>query len=327
MRVLIVKTSSMGDVIHTLPALTDALRARPDLQLDWLVEEGFTEIPSWHSGVQQVIPVALRRWRKRPLQAIRSGQWKKLRMSLRREKYDLVIDAQGLLKSACLARLVPAPCVGLDKSSAREPIASWFYQRGVLVPRQQHAVERTRDLFASALNYTRPRSLAEYGLCRNYFSQSPVGENRIVFIHGTTRGDKLWPEVFWQQLCCRLGEEGFHIRLPWGNESEHFRAQRIAEAHKNAEVLPRMTLREFAVELVGARAAVAVDTGPGHLAAALSVPTVSLYGTTSPTLVGTYGRHQQHLSTCHDQRSDRKLDFPPAMVHKALIDCFANAAA
>ena len=102
MRVLLVKTSSLGDVIHTLPALTDAQRAIPGIQFDWVVEEGFAEIPAWHPAVAQVIPVAIRRWRKHPLQTLRSGEWRRFKARLRETHYDLVIDAQGLLKSAWL---------------------------------------------------------------------------------------------------------------------------------------------------------------------------------------------------------------------------------
>ena len=134
MRVLLIKTSSLGDVIHTLPALTDAARAIPGIRFDWVVEEGFAEIPAWHPAVDAVIPVAIRRWRKKPLQAVRSGEWSNFKRRLRETQYDLVIDAQGLLKSAWLTRYARAEVVGLDKSSAREPLAARFYQRGCLGP-------------------------------------------------------------------------------------------------------------------------------------------------------------------------------------------------
>lgn len=325
MRVLVVKTSSLGDVIHTLPALTDAVCAIPDLRFDWMVEEDFQEVPSWHPAVQQVIPVGLRRWRKQPWQAIRNGQWKQFRLRLRRERYDRVIDAQGLLKSVCLARLVPTPCVGLDRRSAREPMASWLYQEVVRVSKRKHAVQRIRELFAAALHYAVPATPAEYGLPRRRFSPLPIGKKSIVFIHGTTRPDKLWPEHCWRQLCRKLGEEGHEIRLPWGNENERSRAHRIATGHTNAQVLPRTTLKDLARELLAARAVVAVDTGPGHLAAALSVPTVSLYGRTSSQLVGTYGENQVHLSGISTAAS--QLDLSPESVYESLRNCVAKLAA
>ena len=108
MRVLVVKMSSLGDVIHTLPALTDAAAAIPGITFDWVVEEGFAEIPAWHPAVDTVIPIALRRWRKHPWRDFRGPQWRACRQALRRQHYDAVIDAQGLLKSVFVARLVKA---------------------------------------------------------------------------------------------------------------------------------------------------------------------------------------------------------------------------
>ena len=142
MRVLVIKTSSLGDVIHALPALTDAARAIPGIRFDWVVEEGFAEIPTWHPAVDKVIPVAIRRWRKNLWQTIKSGEWRRFKQAVQSTKYDLVIDAQGLLKSAWLTRYVRAPIAGFDKDSAREPLAARFYSRRLAVARGQHAVER-----------------------------------------------------------------------------------------------------------------------------------------------------------------------------------------
>ena len=159
MRVLLIKTSSLGDVIHTLPALTDAMNALPGIQFDWVVEEGFAEIPTWHPAVANVIPVAIRRWRKNLWQTVKNGEWRRFKQRLRDTRYDLVIDAQGLLKSAWLTRYVKAPVAGLDKTSAREPMAARFYDRPYAVARGQHAVERLRQLFAQALGYRVPAGL------------------------------------------------------------------------------------------------------------------------------------------------------------------------
>ena len=326
MRVLIVKTSSMGDVIHTLPAVTDAARFRPELRFDWLVEEAFLEIPSWHPIIQRVIPVAWRRWRKNPWRMWRSGQWRAFRQQLREQNYDLVLDAQGLIKSAFLTRLVPGIRAGMDHHSAREPIAARAYDRAIGVSRNMHAVERLRQLFASALQYPCPQTVGDYGLNHTKFNCLQTQEPRVVFIHGTTRANKLWPESYWQYLCQRLGNDGFQVRLPWGSEAERERAQRISEFHRNAVLLPRLSLSGVAAELAAARAAVAVDTGLGHLAAALDVPTVSLYGTTSPRKVGAYGYNQVHL--CADQfiRSHREAladvfrQLAPEHVYDSLID-------
>ena len=297
MRVLLIKTSSMGDVIHTLPALTDAARAVPGIRFDWVVEEGFAEIPKWHPAVDTVIPVAIRRWRKNLWQAYKSGEFKQLRQRLRANRYDLVIDAQGLLKSAWLTRLVKAPVAGLDKGSARESLASRFYHRRLAVARGQHAVERVRQLFALALGYDLPEGTGDYGLNRLQWRDLIPGPAFVVFLHGTTWDTKHWPEIYWRELAERLGHAHIQVRLPWGNEAEQARAQRIAAGLKNCVVLPRLNLAGMAQTLAEARACVAVDTGLGHLAAALDVPTISLFGPTNVGLTGAYGRSQVHLAS------------------------------
>ncbi|WP_404438389.1 lipopolysaccharide heptosyltransferase I [Stutzerimonas chloritidismutans] len=294
MRVLLIKTSSLGDVIHTLPALTDAQRAIPGIQFDWVVEEGFAEIPAWHPAVVQVIPVAIRRWRRHVLQTLRSGEWHRFKARLRETRYDLVIDAQGLLKSAWLTRYVSAPVAGLDRESAREPLASRFYDRRYAIARDQHALERVRQLFAQALGYSVPETMADYGLDRNQLATSG-DQPYLLFLHGTTWPSKHWPEGNWRELAERMSEFGWSIRLPWGNADEKARAERIAENLSSVSVLPKLNLGGIAKVVAGARACVAVDTGLGHLAAALDVPSISLYGPTLPGRVGAYGRSQVHL--------------------------------
>ena len=294
MKVLLIKTSSMGDVIHTLPALTDAARAIPGIRFDWVVEEGFAEIPAWHPAVDQVIPVAIRRWRKNLWKTLKNGEWRQFKQRLREGDYDLVIDAQGLLKSAWLTRYCCAPVAGLDRDSAREPLASRFYDRTFHVPKEQHALERVRQLFAQALGYVLPDAIGDYGLDRAALAE-PSAFPYIVFLHGTTWASKHWPEADWRALAERLSADGWAIRLPWGNPGEKARAERIASDLPGVEVLPRLNIVGVARVLAGARACVAVDTGLGHLAAALDVPSISLYGPTRPGRVGAYGKGQVHL--------------------------------
>lgn len=295
MRVLLIKTSSMGDLIHSFPALTDAARAIPGLRVDWVVEEGFAEIPAWHPVVDKTISVAIRRWRKQPLRTLFSEEWKRFKACLRAEPYDLVIDAQGLLKSAWLTRYVSAPVAGFGKKYAREPLASHFYDRTYSVPRNQHAVERVRQLFAQALGYELPAGIGDYGLDKSRFHQTELKSPYLLFLHGTTWPSKHWPESYWRALAEQLSAEGWTVRLPWGNDREHERALRIAEGLPRVSLLPRLNLAGVAEVIAGASACVAVDTGLGHLAAALDIPTVSLYGPTLPLKVGAYGRDQVHL--------------------------------
>lgn len=298
MRVLIVKTSSLGDVIHTLPALSDAQRAYPDIMFDWVVEEPFQEIPTWHPAVDRVIPLALRRWRKNPWRAFQAEDILKFLKHFRQEKYDLIIDAQGLLKSAAVALLGRSSLrVGLSWASAREPLASLFYQKRVEVSWDQHAIVRTRTLFAKGLGYAMPSTMPAYGLDRHRFPPFLSPQPYYVFLHGTTWETKHWPEVCWIELAKIIAKTGHSIQLPWGSEGEFARAQRIAALVPQAMVIPhKLDLHEVAGILAGARGVVAVDTGLGHLAAALGVPTVSLYGPTAPQRSGTWGENQVHLS-------------------------------
>jgi heptosyltransferase-1 len=297
MRVLIVKTSSMGDVIHTLPALTDAGKAIPGITFDWIVEENFAEIPAWHPLVNKIIPIAWRRWRKNLFSRATVSEMAILFRKLRAEKYDLIIDAQGLVKSAIFSLFAKGPRSGLDWSSAREAFASVFYQQKHTVLFAQHAVVRARSLFAHALGYELPTTVADYGIDRQALLVGCVpSEPYVVFLHGTTWMTKHWPEMYWSELVGLAVSAGFRVKLPWGNQSERERAERIAAANPKADVLPRLDLVGMAKILAGAKVIAAVDTGLGHLAAALDVPTVSLYGPTNPALTGASGKSQVHLA-------------------------------
>lgn len=295
MRVLLVKLSSLGDVIHTLPALTDAWHAVPDIHFDWVVEEGFAEIPGWHPAVAHAIPAALRRWRRdwRSTRAERHA----FRARLRAQRYDRVIDAQGLIKSALVARQAIGPRWGLDRASAREPLAAWTYRHRVRVPREQHAVSRTRALFAAALDYSIPNTVADYGLAHERLPVPSTAPGDLLFLHGTTWPSKHWPEAYWCELMALVAADGLRVLLPWGDETEHARAERIAAAGAgHGFVLPRSSLGELAALIASARIVIGVDTGLAHLAAALGTPSVTLYGATRPDRTGTFGEAQIHLS-------------------------------
>jgi len=292
MRVLLIKTSSMGDLIHCLPALTDARSALPSIRFDWVAEEGFAQIPAWHPAIDKVLPVAVRRWRKRfwPLRS--NDEWRSFKQLVRAVDYDLVIDAQGLLKSAWLAHVSCAPIAGFDMASAREPLAAWFYQCRFTVDKNQHAITRLRQLFAQALDYPQPKGLPDYGLQRPRFTEE---RPYLLFLHGTTWPSKHWPEAFWRSLLEQMNTQGQRVCLPFGNSEEQARAQRLAAGLEQVEVLPPLDLRGMMRTIAAARACVAVDSGLGHLAAALSVPCLSLYGPTRPERVGTMGAYQKHL--------------------------------
>ena len=295
MRVLLIKTSSMGDVIHTLPALTDAGNALPGIRFDWVVESSFAEIPPWHPRVDRVIPVALRRWRKNIFSADTRAGWKQFRNELRGQKYDLILDAQGLAKSAFLSFLAQGTRVGLDWHSARESLASLAYQRKCSVNFYQHAIVRMRSLFSQALGYPLPDTAPVFGLT---MPPVPVSsqEPYLVFLHGTTWDTKQWPETYWMQLADLASAAGYRVKIGGGNPAEVARAERIARHNAVVDVMPYLDIKTMAGLLANAKAAVAVDTGFGHLGAALDVPMVSIYGSTNPEYTGALGKTSIHLA-------------------------------
>lgn len=286
-KLLIIKTSSLGDVVHMLPAVTDAARQQPGLIMDWVVEEGFAEVPAWHPGVRQVIPVAIRRWRKQLFSAEARSEIRRFTNTLRTEKYDYVLDSQGLLKSAVLTRLARGERYGYDRNSIREPVASFFYQQRLPIGREQHAILRNRLLTACTLGYSIENLPLDHGIADTAFPAPPVAlpENYIVALHGTSRPDKEWPESHWQDLIRALARANLHTLLPWGNEREQQRAQRLAE-HPHAHLLPRCRLGELAAILKTARGVIGMDTGLMHIAAALNQRGIALYPATSPALTG-----------------------------------------
>lgn len=298
MRVLIVKVSSLGDVIHTLPAVSDALQAIPNIEFDWITEEAFTEVPGWHPAVKNVIPVALRRWRKHLLGLFFNKEYKAFKNILRTTNYDLIIDAQGLFKSGKLSSLARGRVAGFDKNSIREKIATRYYDDCYAVSWQQHAVERTRELFAKALGYSINKQAADYGIDTAQFNsaKNSQAEQALLFLHGTTWETKLWPEEYWIQLSKKAHAANIPVKLLWGNDIEKRRATDIAVSAPGVTVLDKLTLTEIAEQMMQARAIVAVDTGLAHLAAALGRPTVALYGASDPIRTGTYGKNQLHLS-------------------------------
>lgn len=288
-RVLLVKTSSLGDVVHNLPVASDIAAAYPGVAIDWVVEESFAAIPRWHPRVRRVLPVAMRRWRRAPWQREVRTQWQLFVKTLRSETYDAVIDTQGLLKSAWLARQALGIRHGLDWASSREPLG-WLYDRTYAVPWGRHAVVRNRDLAAQALGY-QPAPVVDYGLRKPLSpgSWQPAGADYALLMHATSAERKLWPESRWIALGSSLAARGITVVLPWGSEAELQRSERLAERISGAMVPPRLDLDPLAALIAGAAAVIGTDTGLTHLAGALGVPTVGLYCATDPAATGLSG--------------------------------------
>lgn len=296
MNLLLIKTSSMGDLIHTFPALSDAHQALPDLKIDWVVEDVFIDIPSWHPVVHNIIPVALRTWRKNFLTRETRSGLQMFRKELKRKHYDLILDAQGLAKSAVLTFLAKGKRAGLDFRSARESIASFAYQKKCKVHFYQHAVVRMRQLFAKALDYELPQTSPNFALDQAIFKKDIHSLPYLVFLHGTTWLSKQWPETYWMQLAKLAEAAGFQIKISGGNEEEVARAFRLSASSQAIEVLPFLSISKMTALLANAKGVVAIDTGFGHLASALSVPTVSIYGSTNAAYTGALGQNVAHLS-------------------------------
>ncbi len=319
MQVLIVKTSSMGDILDTLPALTDAMKAIPGIRFDWVVEEDFCQIPTWHPAVDQAISVAIRRWRKSWFDYRTRKERAAFKLILQERSYDAIIDAQGLIKSAALiVRLAKGTKHGQSRKSAREPCASWFYNYRHKIEQKQHAVERTRQLFAKSLEYDKPDGSGDYAISERLLLRShapDLNERYMVFLHATTRTDKLWPEKNWRELISLLENSGIKIKLPWGTKSERLSALRLSEGFAHVEVLPKLSLRQIAEVLAGAQGLVSVDTGIGHLASALNKLNITLFGPTDPRIIGAYGQNQY---ACVPSSGDKMMNISVKKVYSLL---------
>ena len=276
MRILIVKTSSMGDIVHALPMVSDIARARPEAVIDWVCEEGFAVLPRLSSHVREVRKVALRRWRKHLFSGATWREVEVARGELRAGHYDLVIDAQGLLKSALMAGWTGRPVVGFASGSARERFAAWFYEKSYEIPYDQAALVRCRELAAQALGYS-VEGPPRFDLRAEGRAAVEVSGDYAVLLVNASRATKLWPEERWIELGRWLGQRGLRCLFFWGAPEEGERAHRIAAALEDAVVAPRAGLDAIAVNLAAARLVVGLDTGLTHLAAALGRPCVGIF--------------------------------------------------
>jgi heptosyltransferase-1 len=294
-RVLFVKLSSLGDVVHHLPAVTDLARHRPDVAIAWAVEEAYAPLVRLHPAVREVIPVGLRALRAHPMQRSRWTSVGEARRALARGGWDYVIDSQGLLKSALVARSAGGVRFGMDKKSARERIAARFYDVGLPVARERHAVERNRDLVAQVFGY-RPQGEADYGLAApaaapSWAPQPPYA----VLLHAASRKEKAWPEERWVALGKLLSESGHACVLPGGTPGERAAAARMAAAIPGAIAAPETGISDVAALLAHAALVAGVDTGLTHLAVAFGRPTAGIYCATRPDLTGLHGRDGVNL--------------------------------
>lgn len=287
--ILFIKTSSLGDVIHHMPALTDAARARPDARFAWVVEEAFAPLARLHPSVHEVIPVASRRWRRALTGPSTLREILAFRAALRRKAYGDVVDTQGLLRSGLMTWFARGRRHGYDRNSIREPVASWFYDVRHAVSRDRHAIERNRTLAGLALGYE-PAGPVDYGLDRGALAgAAPASPPLALLLHATARAEKEWPEQNWIALGRKLAGRGLSVLLSYGNDVERARAERLAAEIPGAGVPERRPLDETARLIASCALVVGVDTGLLHLAAALGVPLTAIFVGTEPGLTGPLG--------------------------------------
>ena len=303
MKVLLVKLSSLGDVVHALPVLQDIHAALPDVQVDWVVEQSFAPLLALHCGVHRVITCQIRRWRKSPLAATTRREWRAFRAQLQQEAYDAVIDLQGLTKSALVARLARmAPggrryaLANQTEGSGYEAPTRWVADVALRMPPHIHAVQRSRELAARALGYAL-QAVPDFGLNRHLDQSgraqaaietiaSKASPKTVALVHGTSRADKEWPLAHWVALGQRLQAAGWQIALPHGSASELLTSQAIArelgQGEKSAVpapalVWPLLALDALTEALARCAGVIGVDSGVSHIAVALDLPHVQIY--------------------------------------------------
>lgn len=297
-KVLLIKITSMGDLIQMLPALTDASHAVPGIRFDWVAEDSFKEIPSLHPSIDKVIALPYRRWKKNIKQAIQTGEAGAFLKQLRGESYDMVIDAQSNLKSAMVSLLAKGKRYGLDGRSVREYGAQFAYHKTISIDRGQNHTDRLRQMMAAFLNYPLPQTPADYGIRLDLLPELDfhLPEKFVFITQIASVTNKLWPEHCWQEVITDVVRAGYDVVLPWWSPTEKERALRLQHQDPRIHLLPSLTLRQKASVLARATAAISLDTGLAHMAAALNIPNVCLYGPGDYKTCGTVGYKQVHIA-------------------------------
>ncbi len=289
LKVLLVKMSSMGDLVHNLPLVSDILTHYPEAQIDWVAEEAYCPIPSLHPGVRRVIPVAWRRWRKQLAQAATWREMRAFKAAVQAENYDYIFDTQGLWKSLAVDKLASGKIVGGDRDSIKEGATARYYDLALPIAWSRHVIDRCRAVGAGALGYpidTPPRfNIRAEALLAEWLPRQPYA----VLMHAASRPEKLWPEEHWAMLGEYLVSQGLAAVLPWGSAEEKARAERLAARLPGGVVPPLMSLDVAARFLVGAQLVVGLDTGFTHFAAALARPTVGIFCDSDGEQAAVYG--------------------------------------
>ncbi|MEC7911099.1 MAG: lipopolysaccharide heptosyltransferase I [Pseudomonadota bacterium] len=316
MKILIIKLTSMGDLMHALPALTDASKQIPNIEFDWVVDESFSEIPLWHPKVNSVIKTNHRIWKRNIFSFKLLNEINNIKKILNNKNYDAVIDMQNNLKSAAVSYLIKEPVNGMDKESVREYLAHFAYQFKHTIVKDDHAINRQRNLLAMSLDYKIKEEKLDYGITTNTFKKPKLQlpKNYLFLVHNASWPSKMWPISYWQELIKYINQEGFIGLLPSGSIEEYERAREIASVSDQCIALKTLSLNETAFIINQAEGCVCSDTGLAHLAALLNKPSVTMYSVTKTGLIGTKGKNQKHIIS-----SDSKMEsIHPQLVWKEL---------
>ena len=284
MKILVIKTSSLGDLVHCLPAVNDIAQNLPGSEIHWLAEESFADVARLSFPVSKVATCAMRKWRRRLSSKETWREIAALQSWIKQQEYDCIIDFQGLLKSAFWCRGLLAKRHGYDWRSARESLASLFYNQRHTVSKGLHAIERNRLLAAKSFDYEVPDYLGQLDFA---IKDTPVRRKQVVFLHGTSRESKSLAVPRWQALTQKFHSAGFQVLVPWHSRKEYEEAKDIAGL--TGKVLDKMSVAELVPILASSMLAVSVDTGLAHLACALKTPTLTIFFDSDPNLTGVIG--------------------------------------
>ncbi|OQM34058.1 lipopolysaccharide heptosyltransferase I [bacterium endosymbiont of Pedicinus badii] len=286
MKVLIVKTSSMGDILHTFPAISDA-KNRIDISFDWIVEKEFISLVKMNSYIDNIIPISLRNWKRvfcnfremiKSFHSIRN---------LKNTKYDLVIDAQGLLKSAIIAKFAYGrKIIGFDNNIIKEKMASFFYDKKYYTS-EKHIIKKIKDLFSYGIGY-KSRKKIEYNL-----QIKRKEKMELFFLYATSRINKKCSEDFWISLIKLANKKKFIVNLPCYEKKDYYFAKRCLKNNLLVKILYRKSIQEICQKMASSKGVVSVDTGLGHLASAIDCNNIMLYGPTDPNTVNTCVKKNQ----------------------------------
>ena len=296
MKVLILKLTSMGDLMHALPALTDAKQNIKNISFDWVVDKAFSSVPSWHPAVDKIIKTDHRNWKKQLFSSESREALKLVKKEINATDYDFVVDMQNNLKSAFLSFLSDHRVTGMDASSSREYPAHWAYSNKVNINKSLHAIDRQKKLLASSLGYS-PASDINYGVSKIKFLEPAMAlpDNYVVLVQNASWPTKQWPVACWKYLVKHFDDCGVNVLLPSGNREELMRAKDIASVSKKATALEILPLNEVAYIIDNADYCICSDTGLAHLSAVVNTPSLTLYGPTDINLIGTKGNNQRHI--------------------------------